>query len=139
MAIVEDKEDCIYSGNMMVCPTSTALVTGCKGDMQGVQIQSKVFGDMIFDLQDGVVMPLKKRYKRALDSDIDYDYDDSYDFGVLEEFADLDDAEAADFPPPPPKLVLNLNVYLDKEWSAEFGRTGVSKAKKILTQAKLFW
>ena len=118
VASLEDEDDCIYSGYMMGCTTSSALVTGCKGSLQSVQIQSKVFGDMVFTTQDGVVMPLgSQRYRRSADPDIDYDSDDTLDNPEFEDqFSDLASAEADDLPPPPPKLELNLNVNLDKNW-----------------------
>ena len=87
-------------------------------------------------------MPLgSERYRRAADPDIDYDYDDSIENTTFEEhFADLDSVEADNFPPPPPKLELNLNVYLDANWVKEFGRIGGSaSAKRILKQAAQLW
>jgi hypothetical protein len=141
-ASLEDEDDCIYSGYMVGCTTSSVVVTGCKGELQAVQIQSKVFGDMVFTTQDGVVMPVESRRGKRdadYDDDIDYDYDDTLDNPEFEEmFADLDSAEVEDLDPPPPTLTLNLNVYLDKNWAVEFGKIGGSiYAKKILKQASL--
>ena len=45
------EDDCIFTGYMVGCPESTAVVTGCGGVSQRVQIQSDVFGDMAFTTQ----------------------------------------------------------------------------------------
>merc|ERR1719341_1933136 len=87
-------------------------------------------------------MPLgSQRYRRAADSEIDYDYDDTLDNPEFEdEFSDLASAEADDLAPPPPKLELHLNVYLDKNWALEFGRIGsLTSAKSIMRHASLLW
>jgi len=117
------------------------VVTGCKHEQQSVQVQSMLFGDMVFTMQDGVVRGVgdddSGRSRRGADPDIDYDYDDTLDNPDFDQlFADLSGAEADDLPPPPAKLALNLNVYLDKNWKSEFGNTGgVTFAKRILKHA----
>eukprot|EP00092_Neocalanus_flemingeri_P036822 GFUD01040083.1.p1 GENE.GFUD01040083.1~~GFUD01040083.1.p1 ORF type:complete len:570 (+),score=66.96 GFUD01040083.1:70-1779(+) len=142
-ARLEDEEDCIYSGYLEGCTTSSVLVTGCVGMMQSVQIQSVVFGDMVFTTRDGLVEPLEIsgpiRGKRDLFNDIDYDYDDTLENLEFDElFADLGNAEADDLPPPPTKLELNINIYLDKNWEDEFGRRGgPTYAKTIVKHASL--
>ena len=141
VADLEDEEDCIYTGYMVGCTTSRVVVTGCKHEQQSVQVQSRVFGDMVFTTQDGVVRDVggvdSGRSRRDSDPDIDYDYDDSIDNPEFDElFGDLGGAEADDLPPPPAKLTLNLNVYLDKHWKSEFGNTGgMTYAKRILKHA----
>merc|ERR1740137_495378 len=52
---MDDEGDCIYEGVMPDDAASTVLVTGCaeEGDDLGVQIQSAVHGDMMFNSVDG--------------------------------------------------------------------------------------
>ena len=101
---------------------------------------------MVFTMQDGAVMPLEtSRDKRESnpDTDYDYDYDDTEPNTEFEEMfpkldTDSDLLFELDFPTPP-KLVLNVNVYLDKDWYILLGTlSGNTVAKRILEQASLF-
>ena len=91
------------------------------------------------------VIPMEtRRYKRELTPDIDFDYvyDDTEDSPNFEEkFPKLDSdlLFELDLPSPPPKLVLNVNVYLDKDWTASFGKQLAQPfAKRILKHASEF-
>ena len=45
-----------------------------------------------------------------------------------------------DIPPPPKKLQLYVNLYLDKNWKEEFGnKFGKKYAMGIMEHAKQFW
>ena len=138
-AHLEDEDDCIYSGYMVGCTTSRVVVTGCLGMEQSVQIQSRLFGDMMFTTKDGVAVPVEpfnklgEKSKRSAD-DIDYDYDDTIESPEFDRlFPDLDSSEADDLPDPPKKLQLHVNIYLDQNWHEDFGKkSGLPLAKRIL-------
>ena len=70
-----------------------------------------------------------RREKRELnpDSDNDYDEDDTKENQDFEAFSPelrSDLSFELDIPSPPPKLVLNVNVYLDKDWTTISGTRG---------------
>ena len=144
-AHLEDEDDCIYSGYMVGCTTSRVVVTGCVGMEQSVQIQSRVFGDMVFTTKDGVAVPVEpfnklgEKSKRSAD-DIDYDYDDTIESPEFDRlFPDLDSSET-DLLDPPKKFQLHVNIYLDKNWLEDFGKkNGLPIAKRILKHTSDFF
>jgi len=144
-AIMEDRGDCIYKGYMVGCVTSAVVLTGCEGTQQSVQVQSQVYGDMLFTILEGMVEPVGMlrgdRGKRSLDEDVDYDYDDTIENPELDKIvAELGDYEFEDIALPPKKLQLNINVYLDKDWYEQLGEFGaIPEAKKIVAQASQFF
>ena len=77
-----------------------------------------------------------------LDTDYDYDEDDTKENAEFyETFPELssDLLFELDTPSPPPKLVLNVNMYLDKDWTASFGKQLAQPfAKRILKHASEF-
>ena len=149
-AHLEDEDDCIYSGYMVGCTSSRVVVTGCVGMVQSVQIQSRMFGDMVFTTRDGVVVPVDPfsnvREKRSGD-EIYYDYDDTIENTEFDRlFPDygskllIDDLPAPPKPAPPKRLQLHVNVYLDKDWMVNFGKiSALPLAKRILKHTSELW
>jgi len=157
---------CIYEGYFPSDLPSNILVTGCQSDYVGVQIHSEQFGSYFFSLVNGeiqyptfseedyhddyienddfdnefgVASQGNGRQKRQLDFSKYYDYQDepiaNDDF---EENYPLDNAEV-DGITLPKKLILNINVYLDKYWSLQFGSDDFAIARRVLKHAqKLF-
>ena len=84
------------------------------------------------------------RVKRESNPDTDYDEDNTEEnpefeemFPELSELSDL--SFELDIPSPPPKLLLNVNVYLDKDWTASFGSIGSQTvAERILKHTSEF-
>ena len=76
------------------------------------------------------------------DTDYDYDYEDTQPNPEYEtKFPKLDNdlLFELDLPSPPQKLLLNLNVYLDKIWTIFYGtHAGNLLAKRILKHASEF-
>merc|ERR1712117_75353 len=61
--------DCVYSGHMPVDDESMVMVTGCDPMELGVQITSEVWGDMVFNTKDSVV--IEEEIERA-EAEFDY-------------------------------------------------------------------
>merc|ERR1719470_61727 len=116
------------------------ILDGEKGLATG-RIASAHFDNDAVTIENGDVMPAEtKREKRESnpDTEYDYDYEDTEDNPEFDElFPRLDNAEV-DLGPMPPKLVLNLNVYLDQDWYMRYNLAGTTIAKLILEQASLF-
>jgi len=157
-AVLVDKGDCIYDGQLARDASSSILVTGCKDAFVNVQIQSEPFGDHLFSLYNGTVAYVEMeehdydlypddylindefpiaaqgngRLKRALDDY--YYYDEPEENPEFEnDYNDITESELGDLTTPT-NFILNLNVYLDKHWVKKLSSSAETIAKQIMAQ-----
>jgi len=160
VAVLIDKEDCIFPGKFLLDEESEVLVTGCTtaNEEIAVQFQSRKFGDYIFTVtKEGKIKQVENdvdEYEelvfisedyfgvgteengRVKREDEDY-YEDFYFLSDdLEILPDLDDYEIDD-ELQPKEVELQLTVYLDLDFKKLHGRKAKTRARQIVVQAGL--
>ena len=147
--LIQEEEECIYRGTFREDPGSSVLVTGCRNQERGLQVQSSRFGDTLAtgDIHGGL-----EAAKREVLQDDDVRPDDGRGQGTdhgREKRESIENPNFFNFQPSKhpvsamdlpryAKFVLPLRIYLAPSWIRKFGsfQVGKSKAKEMLSHIR---
>ena len=120
--------ECMYQGSIPGDNSSILLVTGCKNEVQDIQIQSSKYGDTLGTVLNGEVDLL---YSSG--SDIETNNSTHY---ILDDndLKMVDDVQY--WATWPEGYHFDIYLYLSKSWQESFGTEAERKAKFITIQAK---